>query len=416
MATFPWITGLATATPVASFTETHFARVVARWSLKTVSRTPENTLPFAVALAAAALPLIDLCRARTWALIFTITLVVTATGVAVLAFLQNYTQATGVYWSEIEKMPANFCGTFFHHTAAGAYFNTAWPLAAGLSVAAWSVTRTPLSTSVAVVTSAATLLLFAAHGSHISRFPQVAALLVAPFLWLGLKIRVRGKRALVLGATGIAALLLILTMSGRLGDITARWRYFFTHFSTSAFVEPTISPPESAWPALIRDDLFIPFTSHYGWLGDRGEGWHTALRAIADRPLTGHGPANWMGAASQHSDDPFVRTFFQFLQFTHQDLLQCAVEWGVPATLGWWGFLVGAVVAVVRTRGWRSPLHRSLAVAAACALAAVLLQAQLDFPLEMPAVALNVIVLAALAWSGRVSPASSVHPRIASIA
>jgi hypothetical protein len=107
-----------------------------------------------------------------------------------------------------------------------------------------------------------------------------------------------------------------------------------------------------------------------------------------------------MGAASHHTDDPFVRTFFQFLQFTHQDLLQFAVEWGVPATLGWWSLLVGALVVVLRAPYWLSPLHRQLGIAAACGLAAVLLQAQVDFPLQMPAVALNVVVLAALCWAG----------------
>jgi hypothetical protein len=162
--------------------------------------------------------------------------------------------------------------------------------------------------------------------------------------------------------------------------------------------------PESAWPALIRDDLFIPHTSQGGWFGDRGESWRTALRSIAERPFTGHGPGNWMGAASHHTDDPFVRTFFQFLQFTHQDLLQFAVEWGVPATLGWWSLLVGALVVVVRVPHWLSPLHRQLGIAAACGLAAVLLQAQVDFPLQMPAVALNIIVLAALCWACATAP------------
>jgi O-antigen ligase len=161
-----------------------------------------------------------------------------------------------------------------------------------------------------------------------------------------------------------------------------------------------VPPPESAWPALVRDDLFIPHTSRSGWLGDRGEGWRTAWRSIARRPLTGHGPGNWIGAASQNTTDPFVRTFFQFLQFTHQDLLQFAVEWGLPATLGWWGLLTGSVVVVICACHWPHPPLRGLMIASACALAAVLLQAQVDFPLQMPAIALNVSVLAALCWAG----------------
>ncbi len=151
----------------------------------------------------------------------------------------------------------------------------------------------------------------------------------------------------------------------------------------------------------MRADLFVPYSPAGGWRGARGESWRTALRGIAERPLTGHGPGNWMGAASQHTDDPFIRTFFQFLQFTHQDLLQFAVEWGLPATLGWWGLLVGAI-GRRRGPGPRLAQRRNIgeiAIAAACGLAAVLLQAQVDFPLEMPAVLLNVVVLAALCWA-----------------
>jgi hypothetical protein len=162
----------------------------------------------------------------------------------------------------------------------------------------------------------------------------------------------------------------------------------------------------------MRADLFVPYTAGLGLFGVRREAWSTALRSIADRPLTGHGPANWIGAASQHTVDPFVRTFYQFLQFAHQDPLQSAVEWGLPVALGAWALFIGALVAVLRPRQWLSPLHHHLGVAAACGLAAVLLQAQLDFPLQIPAIALNVIVLTALCWSatGGVQVRSSAHP------
>lgn len=114
-----------------------------------------------------------------------------------------------------------------------------------------------------------------------------------------------------------------------------------------------------------------------------------------------------MGAASRHSDDPFVRTFYQFLQFAHQDPLQTAVEWGVPAALAAWALPAAALLAVLRARRWRSPLHRALALGAACALVAVLLQSQLDFPLQMPAVALNAAALAALCLAGFRAPEPS---------
>lgn len=378
----PWITGLVHATSVMPFTESHFSRISVRWPLSVLTNTPAASLALTVALVAAMLPLIDLARERVWALTFAISLVGTAAVVGVLALLQNYTAATGIYWRADGRMPGAFCGTFFHHTSAGAYFNTAWPLAVALTWLAWTRHRILAIGGVIVV-----IVLIAAHGSHISRFPQVAALLVAPVLWIGLKIKLRGIRPWLCGLAGVAALVLLVLIGGRTDRIGARWH---------SLIHPRpvvmIQPAESTWPALLRENLLIPGTSHPGWFGDRLVAWRAAASAIAEKPLTGHGPANWMGAASHHSDDPFVRTFYQFLQFTHQDPLQTAVEWGIPAALALWTLLVGALVAVARA-------PQALGLAAACGLAAVLLQAQLDFPLQIPAITLNAVVLAALGWS-----------------
>ena len=395
LAALPWITGLARPTAVADFTRLHFARVAARWPSSMVWHTSASALAFTLALAAATLPLIDLARSRHWALVFGIALVGTAGAVALLALLQNYTHATGIYWRDDGRLPGNFSGTFYHHTAAGAFYNTAWPLAFTL---AWLARDRPV---LATAAGLATVLLLAAHGSHVSRFPQVAALLVAPVLLLRLQVRGTGRWLLLAG--GAALVVLLVAVAGRVGTIGERWQQVWIQPPPAP--EPVL-PPESAWPALMRDDLFIPHTSRSGLLGDRGEGWRTALRAIADRPFTGHGPGNWMGAASQHTADPFVRTFFQFLQFAHQDLLQFAVEWGVPAALGWWALLLGGIVTAFRARLSSDPLRVSLGLAAACGLAAVLLQSQLDFPLQMPAIAFNVVVLAALAWAGATAPAA----------
>ena len=400
LAAIPWISGLALPTSVSAFTQTHFAHVAARWPYSIVWRTPANTLVCTLALAAAVFPLIDLARTRGWALTFSLALAGTAVAVGLLALLQNYTHATGIYWRDDGRMPGNFCGTFYHHTAAGAYFNTAWPLAVALTWLAWLRPRAAAAfPALCLVGIGGVILLLAAHGSHVSRLPQVLAFAVAPFLLLSL--RPRGPLRWYFGLAGIAAVVVLVAVAGRPAEIRGRWKLMWAEAPGAA---PAAPPAESLWPALIRDDLFIAYNSPAGRFGDREESWRTALRSIAARPLTGHGPGNWMGAASHHSEDPFVRTFFQFLQFTHQDLLQFAVEWGLPATLGWWGLLVGAVLAVLRAPRWLSPLHRQLGIAAACGLAAVLLQAQVDFPLQMPAIAFNVVVLAALCWAGVGAP------------
>jgi hypothetical protein len=391
---------------VALFTQLHFAHVAARWPLSIVWRTPRNTLVLTLALAASVLALIDLMRAAAWALVFSIALVSTAAAVAVIALLQNFSHATGIYWRDDGRMLGNFWGTFYHHTAAGAYLNTAWPLALALTLIAWRRPQ-PASPALPLLGLLATIVLIAAHFSHVSRFPQVAALIVAPFLVRSLKLG--NRRLRYPAAAAVLAIVALAAVAGRTSVIGQRWGLLF-YPAPAAPAQPI--PPESAWPALIRDDLFIANVYQDGWMSDRGESWRTALRSIAERPLSGHGPGNWIGAASQNTEDPFIRTFFLYLQFAHQDLLQFAVEWGVPAALGWWGLLAGGLLAVIRARFWVSSLHRCLGIAAACGLAAVLLQAQIDFPLQMPAIALNAIVLSALAWAaaGRLRRHSSSLP------
>lgn len=403
LAALPWLTGLASLTTVAEFTQTHFAKVAARWPYSVVWHTPASALAFTLALAVAALPLIDLARSRGWALTFSLALTTTAVAIALLALLQNYTHATGIYWRHDGRMPGNFSGTFYHHTAAGAYYNTAWPLAVALTWLAWdrpgpARTRWILT----LLGLLGTIVLLTAHGSHVSRLPQLLALVVAPFLLFSRP--ARGPRSWAIIGGIVATVVVLIALTGRTAEISERWKLMFSPVPDGP-VE--IQPPESAWPSLLRDDLFIPHAPPPGWLGDRSESWRTGVRALAARPLTGHGPGNWMAAASRHTQDPFVRTFFQSLQFAYQDTLQFAVEWGVPAALGWWGLLVGAVGSVICARAWLDPFRRSLATAAACALAAVLIQAQFDSPLQMPAIAFNVIVLAALGWAAGHRPVAA---------
>ncbi len=384
LAALPWITGLANVTSIAPFTESHFARVQTRWPVGILAAAVFSPPFFLVALVAAILPLTDLARDQRWSLAFAIALTATAVLVAILALAQNHTRATGIFWRDDGRMPGAFSGTFFHHTSFGAYLNTAWPLAAALACIARR--RRPVLAALAAI---ACLLLLAAHTAHVGRFPQLAVLLAAPVLFLGLKPKLpwpRGPRVWLAASAAAAALALVVSLGGRADSIAARWSLLLRPVSIQK-----IQPAEADWPALMRDDLVIAGTSHPGWFGDREVGWRAALSAIAARPLAGHGPGNWIGAASRHTDDPFVRTFYQFLQFTHHDPLQTAVEWGVPAALALWTLLLGAIVSVAR-------LHRRppLALAAACALAALLLQSQLDFPFQIPALALHAAVLAAL--------------------
>src|SRR5205823_440476 len=106
---------------------------------------------------------------------------------------------------------------FFHHTSAGAYLNTVWPLAAGLAV----VFRTRAK-QVSVAALGATALLIGAHFSHVSRFPQVAALIVLAVLVAYLLST--GNFKISGWAIGLlAGIIAVAAIGGRTGEIAGRW-------------------------------------------------------------------------------------------------------------------------------------------------------------------------------------------------
>ncbi len=390
---------------VPVFTLKHYARIAARWPQSVVPRS----LPMVVAWAGAAILALfafhDLASDPVWRRVITGAIVVTGAVVALLGLVQNATHAPGIYWSGSRPTPGAFFATFFHHTAAGAYLNTVWPL--GLA-GALLLARDPGPPRLAVLGSLACgLLVLAAHAGHISRFPQVIAgvVLGAFALWIGptrsLARFPAARLAFGVIAAGLALGLFALG-AGRVRVIQARWAELnWAGLRGGGLAEAP--PPPAAWPRLMRDDLFIPSDHRAYPLGDRGAAYATAAAAIADRPWFGWGPGGWMAAAAAHSADPFIRTFFLMLQFTHEDYLQTGVEWGLIGALGWALLVPGAWVHALARLG-RRPERDLIGAGAVAALAAVLIQSLIDFPLQIPAVQFNVVALAALAWSVPAAP------------
>jgi hypothetical protein len=406
-----WLSGISQPTSPAEFTRTHFARVVARWPQSVINLDPGTTIALHAGLGLALWMVADLARDRTWVMTFSAVVIAVGVLVALLAFFQNLTHASGIYWREEGRLPGRFWGTFFHHTSAGAYLNTVWPIAAGLAVSlSGSVASIKSTKSGAAFAVLALILLLGAHASHISRFPQLAAAGVLPVLIGALfsKGNLRlGKWALLV-PLGILAIILC---TGRTSEIMQRWRLF--DFYSPKTVR--VIPPESEWPRLVRADLLIPNLYNAGTWSDRGEAQRTALRAIEARPLTGHGPGNWLGAASRYSNDPYLRSFYLYLQFAHEDFLQTWVEWGAAGFISLLLLLPGAVIASCWFSHRSEPGVTVIAYCAAAGLAAVLLQSLLDFPLQIPGVALNACVLAGLCWSTVRSSAHRVAPSFSSV-
>lgn len=383
------------------FTAQHFARVTARWPTSMVPRSPGVLIAWSLTVIVMLLVFADLARAPQWRLAFVSTAVATGVVAAVVGLLQNATHARGIYWQPGPRMPGVFFGPFYHHTSAGAYLNSVWPLAGVLALSGVR-DATRRGRWFAGLGGAATLLLLAAHAGHVSRFPQVVAalVLVVATAWLRpwrLIPAEKSFRVSVLLAFAVAGGVVVTFGAGKVDTIRARW----SELSVSALFgrqEYRTPPPPETWPKRMRGDLFVA-SDHGGYvLGDRGAAYGAAWRAIEHRPWLGWGPGGWIAAAAAHSVDPFVRTFFLYLQFVHNDYLQTLVEWGLVGAVGWALLVWGGVLHALRQLA-RQPALDLFGAGAVAALMALFAQSLVDFPLQIPAIQLNATLLTALTWS-----------------
>jgi hypothetical protein len=389
---------------IPPFTARHLSRLVARWPYSIVPRDFGLVMAWACAAIVAWFALVDLARKPAWRSAIAWVMVLVGAAVALLGLLQNATRARGIYWDNSVPMPGSFFGTFFHHTSAGAFLNTTWPLGFALALDRIRRHRTTTFRSRLLIYGSlfCSAMILAAHSGHVSRLPQVIAIvaLVACVFW------VRAWRALsrmpeLRWATVAVCALLITVVVGfgatRLDDITARWNLLRWDGLVGGRAVVAAAPVED-WPKLMRHDLFVPSKHGEYPLGDRGAAYATAWAAGIARPWLGWGPGGWTAAAAATSNDPFIRTFFLMVQFTHNDYLQTWVEWGLIGATGWALLVPGAVVNAFKNLGGH-PSRDLVGAAAAVALGSVLVQSLIDFPLQIPAVAFNAVALSALAWS-----------------
>ena len=125
------------------------------------------------------------------------------------------------------------------------------------------------------------------------------------------------------------------------------------------------------------------------------------LSIIEQYPLTG------TGGGSFYSSFPSVKGpgIYGFYDQGHNDYLQFAMEFGLPATL-----LLGVAVlwslyhAFVALRRRRTSLLQGVAFATVMAIIAELIMLTTDFHLQAPATAIYFMLCLALAWKARFMP------------
>lgn len=390
--------------PADSFTDRHLERLAERWPESFQRPGAPFSTSLVVAALLAGLAAADLGRRRGAQL--TLLGAVAAAGVltAVVGLTHNALGIDTIY-GEAHRVPGRSFGAFFHHTAAGAQVNLALAVVVAMLLGLLHRRRqgqaSPIWAWMAV--GLAWMLLVAAHAGNIARLPPVAGLagmlavvLVAGWPRRDGKLAARGGRLALLAAALVVfgAGAWLVTRTHQFESMGERWRSLVRKDIPAG--ERRMPPPVEEWESRLRADYLIPSDFRGIFMNDRGAAWAVALRAIADRPLSGWGPGGWAVAASHHTGEPFLRTFYLYVQFTHQDILQAAVVWGVPGACLWLFLALGGWMR--RRPGPGERRDRTLDAALAGCTVAIGLQAMVDFPLQIPSVQAGFLVVAALSW------------------
>jgi O-antigen ligase len=120
------------------------------------------------------------------------------------------------------------------------------------------------------------------------------------------------------------------------------------------------------------------------------------------------------GVGVGHFQDRFrqYQTFHPEYLFdhAHNDFLETIAEWGIPAAVGFWGFIMFVLVSAVRTFLGPGPSEtRGILLACIGAIFSILVHSLADFNLQIPSNAMLFFtfigIAAAYSFSGsRVSP------------
>lgn len=431
-----WILGLALAGLAAGwyhvvtgpavqpteFTRQHLARLLARWPKSMVEQTPWVLATQAAGLFGAFILAATLSTDRVWRLILATTIVLSATSIALLGLWQNYHHYETILGESPGGMTGYFFGTFFHHTSAGAMINLAWPVAATMGLAAlFHDSGTLVGRLLAALPwMGAVAVLLAGHLGHISRMPQLLALFAGVALLLGVGSRFAHGRGLqrlpvlLVASLLIAGTIFWLTRSTeRIGQITERWARFFHPGVSEAPATANWPPPETEWSQLLRDDLMIPLRPG---ISDRQLGCAAAVRLALQAGPLGFGPGTWAATASHVFTEPFMRTFFLWVEFAHMDYLQFVIEWGWFAGSGLLLLFVGGLSrAAHRIHDAMMESHppdreTALAIGSGLSLLIVGCQSLMDFPLQIPSLQVLFFLQLALCWGIPSHPLPSACP------
>lgn len=313
----------------------------------------------------------DLARRPVWRRRLLLTMAMVGISIAALGVAQKLTGAPGIFW-QAEGHAPTFFGPYRYHANAGAFLNLIWPLVLlflGRSLRDRRARRQSVAWAAGLAIVAAAIL---TNTSRASGF--IAVCLLAAWGGFHALRRLRGRSedanpTAVAGVTlALIALILGVIALGGLDATLRRWQYFDQEFS---------------WrnPRLLAARVCVEMLPASGWLG--------------------FGPGAFKTAFPFFNRDTTAATNGVWLQ-AHQDYLQTLVEWGWLGAAAWAGLAFGALARLAgrhdSRRSPKSASDRSVRLALAAGLLAVLLHALADFPLQIASIQLYLAVVVGLAW------------------
>ena len=226
-----------------------------------------------------------------------------------------------------------------------------------------------------------------------------------------------GRTGLLICVAVFVAALLLATVDRRrrAGSLSVRWRRLIgaivaaaalagalaggvvaTHGHPVAFVKRQWRGFTNPTEAILNSS-----SSHFATVGSgRYDAWRVALDALATHPVGGLGQDNYADYYIRH------RHTGEELMWTHSLEFRVLAHTGVVGALLFGTFLVGALIAALRTRRRASPLPSALAGAAVLPLLVWLVHGSLDWFWEVPA--LSAPALAFLSMAGRIDRSEPV--------
>lgn len=277
-----------------------------------------------------------------------------------------------IYWNDF---------AFYRYQGnAGAFINLTWPLILVFTRRAYTPTN---RLSRKVFWSVAALAAGAALFLNASKSGLIIGLLILPWPFLTRLLRMQRRKQVFLGVFVALAIVIALVST--------------SHLFGSAFARLTNPTEVSA--------------SAGGRIGAYKQFWN----AVPQVGFFGLGPGMFQ-LAFPYQISPLGNVSIGLREYAHEDYFQTLLEWGWFGTI-WWTLLVGgglyrAFKSHAKKEQFTSKTERHLLLAAMLGVMGSLLEAAIDFPLQIASIRLFFLVLLAVCW---ISPMLLTKPRRSSL-